>query len=89
VISLLENVMLVVFINSGVICLFFFGVVVCSRISLFNLLSRFLYLICIIFFSFSSIVCWIYDHVLPHALAMDKCKWYNWQSSCCFVVCHF
>jgi hypothetical protein len=57
---------------------FSFGVVVCSEISLFSLLSRFLYLIYIIFFSFSSMLD-VRLCVVPlyHVLARDKCKWHN------------
>jgi hypothetical protein len=65
---------------------FIVGVVVCSRVSLFSLLSRFLYLTCIIFSSFSSIVCWIYGHVLPHVLVRDKCRLYIWRFNCCFLI---
>ena len=77
--------MFVLFMALGWKLFLYRGVNVCPRINLISLLSRFMYLACVTFCSFSSIVCWIYSHVLFQALAKFRCRW----CTCCFQCCFF
>jgi hypothetical protein len=71
-VSLLVNWMSGLFMILGWNVCFFLGVIVCVLANLVSFLSNVLYLICVSFCSFSSIVCWMYSQVLFQVLA--RCK---------------
>jgi hypothetical protein len=73
-VSLLVNWISMLFMTLGWNVHVTLGVIVCVLIRLVNLLSSVLYFFCASLWSFSSIVCWIYGHVLFQVFARFKCR---------------